>query len=128
MALTLKRWASQSFTIGNDVRVTIFDAGSGAASINITAPENVKIWRDELKGPTINGKLTIQDGKYLVKDQDLNSWVSENLEEVILLNGFEYKLSEQLDNFEETLSKLLGRVVTLTALKRASIKSLGLGA
>ncbi|WP_036233291.1 carbon storage regulator [Marinobacterium litorale] len=49
-SLTLTRREGEALIIDHDIRVTIKQAQGGQVSINIQAPENVDVIREELEG------------------------------------------------------------------------------
>lgn len=46
--LVLSRRKDEGFVIGNDIRISIVDVGSGQVKIGISAPKHVPIVRDEI--------------------------------------------------------------------------------
>jgi carbon storage regulator len=46
--LVLSRKAEESMFIGDDIKITVLDIRGGQVRIGITAPQNVKIHREEV--------------------------------------------------------------------------------
>ena len=46
--LVLSRKAEESMYIGNDIKITVLDIRGGQVRIGITAPQEVKIHREEV--------------------------------------------------------------------------------
>ena len=46
--LVLSRRKDESLFIGEDIRVTILDIRGGQVSVGITAPESIKVFREEV--------------------------------------------------------------------------------
>ena len=46
--LVLSRKAEESMYIGDDIKITVLDIRGGQVRIGITAPQNVKIHREEV--------------------------------------------------------------------------------
>ena len=46
--LVLSRKSEQSMYIGDDIKITVLDIRGGQVRIGITAPQDVKIHRDEV--------------------------------------------------------------------------------
>ena len=46
--LVLSRKAEESMYIGDDIKITVLDIRGGQVRIGITAPQNIKIHREEI--------------------------------------------------------------------------------
>ena len=46
--LVLSRKAEESMYIGNDIKITVLDIRGGQVRIGITAPQDIKIHREEV--------------------------------------------------------------------------------
>ena len=46
--LVLSRKAEESMFIGDDIKITVLDIRGGQVRIGITAPQNIKIHREEV--------------------------------------------------------------------------------
>jgi carbon storage regulator len=55
--LVITRKPSQSFMVGDDVRISIISVGAGKVRIGIQAPDDVPIFRSEIYCET-NGQAT----------------------------------------------------------------------
>ena len=54
--LVLSRKAEESMYIGDDIKITVLDIKGGQVRIGITAPQDIKIHREE-----VYNRISIQD-------------------------------------------------------------------
>ena len=54
--LVLSRKAEESMYIGNDIKITVLDIRGGQVRIGITAPQEVKIHREEVYQRIVDDK------------------------------------------------------------------------
>ena len=58
--LVLSRKAEESMYIGDDIKITVLDIRGGQVRIGITAPQEVKIHREEVYQRIVDDKKTAE--------------------------------------------------------------------